>query len=161
MPSNSAPDNEKVKQWTLTNEASLQKTFAYLQSLFQPFVFPATPTMTIEAGLMKHSGGFEFPRLKTRCVILAAINQVGPLRQTAATLIEKFGSGPVAKGTGDHLALLRQKYPEAMRIIELPHNYHPTPPHHLRFPASTLSSAKPHSHLLQIQVMILPAEHSP
>jgi hypothetical protein len=116
------PDNEKVKQWTLTDEESLRKSLAYLQSLFQQFVFPATATMTSEVQLMKHSGGYEFPQLKTRCVILAATNQVGPLRETVATLIGKFGSITGPQATRNHLEWLRQNYPEAMRSIELPEN---------------------------------------
>lgn len=112
------PDNN-IKQWTLQNEDSLQKTLEYLQCLFQDFVLPATSTMTTEAELMKHTGGFEYPQLKTRSVILAATNQVSALRQTVATLLEKFGSGVVTQQTGDHLQMLRQKYPDIMRSIEL------------------------------------------
>jgi hypothetical protein len=36
------------------------------------------------------------------------------------TLIEKFGSGTAGKETREHLEMLRSKYPEAMRSIELP-----------------------------------------
>ena len=71
--------------------------------------------MTAEAGLMTHSGGFEYPQLKTRSVILAATNQVGALKEAVATLVEKFGT---AEGTRNHLELLRSKYPEAMRRVE-------------------------------------------
>jgi len=72
--------------------------------------------MATEADLMKHSGGFEYPQLKTRAVILAATNQVSALKETVATLMEKFGSG---EGTREHLELLRSKYPGAMHSIEL------------------------------------------
>jgi len=75
--------------------------------------------MTTEAELLKHSGGFKCPQLKTRAVILAATNQVSALKQTVSTLIEKFGSGVAGKGTREHLEMLRSKYPEAMRGIEL------------------------------------------
>lgn len=112
------PDKD-IKQWTLRDEESLQKTSAYLQFLFQRFVLPATSTMTTEVDLMKHTGGFEYPQLKTRSVILAATNQVNELRQTVAALLEKFGSGAVTQGVRDHLQLLRQSYPEAMSGIEL------------------------------------------
>jgi hypothetical protein len=114
-----APD-EKVKQWTLHDETSFRSTLVYLQSLFREFVLPATRTMTTEAELLKHTGGFEYPQLKTRSVILAATNQVGALKQTVAKLIEKFGSGVGADGTRDHLTMLRSKYPEAMHSVELP-----------------------------------------
>ena len=112
------PD-KNISQWILQDEGSLQKTLVYMQFLLQEFVFPATSTMTTEADLMKHTGGFEYPQLKTRCVILAATNQVSALRQTVATLLEKFGSGVVPQQTRDHLQLLRKKYPAAMRSIEL------------------------------------------
>jgi hypothetical protein len=112
------PDKD-IQQWTLRDEDSLQKTLAYLQNLFRDFVFPATRTMTTEASLLKHSGGFEYPQLKTRTVILAATNQVSDLRQAVATLMEKFSSGVVSEGTRDHLQLLRSKFPEPMRGIEL------------------------------------------
>jgi hypothetical protein len=115
------PDNG-AQQWTLSDEDSLQVTLAYLQILFRDFVLPAATTMTTEAELLKHSGGFEFPQLKTRAVILAATNQVSALKQTVSTLIEKFGSGIAGKGTREHLEMLRSKYPEAMRGIELPAN---------------------------------------
>ena len=111
------PD-KNIQQWTLQDEDSLQLTIEYLQNLLRVFVFPATRTMTTEAELLKHSGGFEYPQLKTRTVILAATNQVSALKQTVAALVEKFGSGRVAEATRDHLQLLRSKYPEAMRAIE-------------------------------------------
>ena len=111
------PDKD-IKQWTLRDEGSLQKALAYLQSLFREFVLPATRTMTTEASLIKHSGGFEYPQLKTRAVIYAATNQVSDLRQAVATLMEKFGSGVGAEGTRDHLQLLRSTFPGAMRGIE-------------------------------------------
>jgi hypothetical protein len=68
--------------------------------------------MTTEAELLKHSGGFEYPQLKTRSVILAATDQVSSLKQTVAVLMEKFGSGVIAEGTRDYLELLRSKYPQ-------------------------------------------------
>lgn len=111
------PDKQ-VKQWTLTDDNSLHQTLEYLRNLFTTFVFPAARSMTTEAELLEQSGGFEYPQLKTRAVILAATNQVDALRQTVAALIEKFGSGIGAEGARDHLALLRSKYPEAMRSIE-------------------------------------------
>ena len=111
------PD-KNIQQWTLRDEDSLQQTAGYLQNLLWAFVFPATRTMTTEAELLQHSGGFEYPQLKTRTVILAATNQRTALKQTVSILIEKFGSGVVAEGTRDHLKLLRSKYPEAMRAIE-------------------------------------------
>jgi hypothetical protein len=112
------PDNDTIKQWTLRDEDSLQQVLAYLQNLFRMFVLPATSTMTTEAELLKHSGGFECPQLKTRAVILAATNQMDALKETVAELIEKFGSGVVAERTRDHLALLRSQFPEVMRSIE-------------------------------------------
>jgi len=111
------PD-KNIQQWTLRDEDSLQQTAGYLQNLLQVFVFPATRTMTTEAELLKHSGGFEYPQLKTRAVILAATNQVSALKQAVAALVEKYGSGVVAEATRDHLTLLRSKYPEAMHSIE-------------------------------------------
>lgn len=111
------PDKD-IQQWTLSDQDSLRNTLKYLQDLFLKFVLPATKTMTTEAELLKHTGGFEYPQLKTRAVILAATSQVDALRQTVATLIEKFGSGVVAAGTRDHVELLRSKYPEVMRSIE-------------------------------------------
>lgn len=112
------PD-KNIQQWTLRDEHSLRQTFAYLRNLFQAFVLPATRTMTTETELLKHSGGFLYPQLKARAVILAATNQVSALKQTVATLIEQFGTGVVAAGTREHLELLRAKYPEEMRSIEL------------------------------------------
>ena len=109
-----------IQQWTLSDEDSLRVTLAYLQILFRDFVLPAVMTMTTEADLLKHSGGFEYPQLKTRAVILAATNQVSALKQIVSTLIEKFGSGIAGKKTGEHLEMLRSKYPEAMCSIELP-----------------------------------------
>jgi hypothetical protein len=109
-----------AQQWTLSDEDSLQVTLAYLQTLFRDFVLPAATTMTTEAELLKHFGGFEYPQLKTHAVVLAATNQVTALKQTICTLIEKFGSGSAGKGTREHLEMLRSKYPEVMRGIELP-----------------------------------------
>jgi Domain of unknown function (DUF4304) len=109
-----------IQQWTLSDEDSLRITLAYLQILFRDFVLPAVMTMTTEADLLKHSGGFEYPQLKTRAVILAATNQVSALKQIVSMLIEKFGSGIAGKKTGEHLEMLRSKYPEAMCSIELP-----------------------------------------
>ena len=110
-----APD-KNIQQWSLRDEESLQQTLAYLHSLFREFVLPAAKMMVTEADLIKHSGGFEYPQLKTRAVILAATNQLNSLKLAVATLVEKFGS---SEGTRDHLELLRAKYPEAMRSIEL------------------------------------------
>jgi len=114
-----APERS-VKQWTLRDETSFRSSLAYLQNLFQEHVFSATLTMTTEAELLNHTGGFEYPQLKTRSVILAATNQASALRQAVAKLIENFGSGSVASGTQDHLTMLRSKYPDAMRSVELP-----------------------------------------
>jgi ribose 1,5-bisphosphokinase PhnN len=75
--------------------------------------------MTTETELLNHTGWFEYPQLKARSVILAATNQTASLKQTVATLIERFGSGVVADGTRAHLQALRVRYPEAMRSIEL------------------------------------------
>jgi len=111
-----APD-KTIKSWALRDEISFQATFSYLQSLFQDFVLPATKSMSTNAQLLEHSGGFEYPQLKTRTVILASTNQVDALRLTVATLIERFG-GTVADGIKDHLQLLRSKYPDVMRQIE-------------------------------------------
>ena len=108
-----------ISKWSLRDENSLKQTLAYLKSLFQDFVLPATSTMTTEDALMTHSGGFDYPQLKTRTVILAATNQVSDLRQAVAMLTEKFGSGVVAQGTREHLKLLRSTFPGAMRGIEL------------------------------------------
>jgi hypothetical protein len=113
-----SPDKH-IQKWTVRDEDGLQQTFAYLHTLFAKFVLPATKTMTTEADLIKHNGGFEYPQLKTRTVIFAATNQVSSLKIALATLIEKYGSGVVAKGTADHLDLLRSLYPEAMRKIEI------------------------------------------
>jgi len=112
------PDKD-VRQWTLTDADSLRQTLAYLRHLFQEFVLPATRTMITETELLKHTGAFEYPQLKTCTVILAATNQVTALKQTIATLMEKFGAGVVAEGTREHLEALRLRYPEAMRSIEL------------------------------------------
>jgi len=112
------PD-KKIQQWTLSDADSLRQTLAYLRHLFQEFVLPATRTMTTETELLKHTGGFEYPQLKTRSVILAETSQVSALKQTIDTLMEKFGSGVVAEGTREHLEALRSRYPEAMRRIEL------------------------------------------
>lgn len=111
------PD-KNIQQWSLRDEDSLRHTLAYLQNLFREFVFPATRTMTKEIDLLKHTGGFEYPQLKARSVILAATNQIGALRETIARLIERFSSGLAAENTRTHLELLRAKYPEAMRGIE-------------------------------------------
>jgi hypothetical protein len=111
------PD-KSIKQWTLRDEDSLRSTLTYLQGFFREFVLPATKTMTTEAELLKHTGRFEYPQLKTRAVILAATNLSDDLKQTVATLMEKFGSGSVAAGTREHLEMLRFKYPETMRGIE-------------------------------------------
>jgi hypothetical protein len=111
-----APDKTK-RSWTLRDEASFQATFSYLQKLLQEFVLPATKSMTTNAELLEHTGGFEYPQLKTRAVILASTDQIDSLRLTVATLIEKFG-GTVADGIQEHLQLLRSKYPDAMRQIE-------------------------------------------
>jgi len=109
------PDKD-IKQWTLRDEESFQETYDYLRLLFEGFVLPTTSTMTREADLMKHTGGFEYPQLKTRSIVLAATSEINDLRRTVATLIEKFGT---AQGMREHLELLRQSYPEAMRSIEL------------------------------------------
>jgi Domain of unknown function (DUF4304) len=116
-----APE-KNIQQWTLRDETSFQITLAYLQTLFRESVFPATRTMTTEAELLKHTAGFEYPQLKTRSVILAETNQVSALKQTVAKLIEKFGSGTGANSTRDHLTMLRSKYPEVMRSVELPND---------------------------------------
>jgi hypothetical protein len=108
-----------VQHWTLREERDAGDVLAYLQNLFREFVIPATRTMTTEVELLSHSGGFEYPQLKTRSVIFAATNQVNALRQTIATLIEKFGSGLVAEDTQEHLNVLRSMYPDPMRDIEL------------------------------------------
>jgi hypothetical protein len=62
-----------------------------MQDLFREFVLPATRTMTTEAELLKHTGGFEYPQLKTRTVILAATNQVDDLRQAVALSWRNLG----------------------------------------------------------------------
>jgi hypothetical protein len=111
------PD-KNIQKWTLRDEDSLKQTLAYLHRLFRDHVLPATRTMTTEADLMEHTGGFEYPQLKTRAVILAATNQIGALKECVATLLEKFASGTVAEGTRDHLGFLRSKYPAAMHGIE-------------------------------------------
>ncbi len=111
-----APD-KTIKSWTLRDEASFRATLSYLQKLFQEFVLPATKSMTTNAELLEHTGGFEYPQLKTRAVILASTNQIDALRLTVATLIEKFG-GTVVDGIHEHLRLLRSKYPDVMRQIE-------------------------------------------
>jgi hypothetical protein len=110
--------DRNIKSWTLRDEDSFQITFSYLHNLFQEFVLPATKTMTTNTELLKHTGGFEYPQLKTRAVILASTDQVDALRQAVATLVEKFGTGPGAVGTREHLHLLRSKYPDVMRRIE-------------------------------------------
>jgi hypothetical protein len=109
--------DKTIKSWNLRDESSFQATFCYLQRLFQEFVLPATKSMTTNAGLLKHTGGFEYPQLKTRTVILASTDQVDALRLTVATLIEKFG-GTGADGIQEHLQLLRSRYPDVMRQIE-------------------------------------------
>jgi hypothetical protein len=91
-----APD-KTINSWTLRDEASFQATYSYLYKLFQEFVLPATSSMTTNAELLKHTGGFEYPQLKTRAVILASTAQIDALRQTVATLIAKF-AGTVAVG---------------------------------------------------------------
>jgi len=111
-----APDKTK-RSWTLRVEASFHAAFSYLQKLFQEFVLPATKSMTTNAELLEHTGGFEYPQLKTRAVILASTDQIDALRQTIGTLIEKFG-GTVADGIQEHLRLLRSKYPDVMSQIE-------------------------------------------
>lgn len=111
-----APD-KTIKSWTLRDEASFQAAFSYLQELFQEFVLPATKSMTTNAELLEHTGGFEYPQLKTRALILASTDQIDALRLTVATLIEKFG-GTVSDGIQEHLRLLRSKYPDVMRQIE-------------------------------------------
>jgi hypothetical protein len=113
------PD-KTISQWALRNEDSLRSTLTYLDNLFREFVLPATRTMMTEAELLKQPGGFEYPQLKTRAVILAATDQTDALRQTVATLIERFASSPVAARTREHLEVLRSRYPQAMRNIELP-----------------------------------------
>lgn len=111
------PDKE-VKQWTLKDEASMRSTLTYLQILFREFVLPATKTMLTEAEFLQHTGGYEYPQLKTRTVILAATDQVSALKHAVDNLLKKFGSGVAAKATRDHLTSLRSQYPEAMRGIE-------------------------------------------
>ena len=111
------PDKQ-IQQWTLTDDNSLRQTLEYLRNLFTMFVFPATKSMITEAGLLEQWDSSGYPQLKTRTVIFAETNQLSALRQTVAELMEKFGSGIGAEGTRDHLALLRSKYPEAMRSIE-------------------------------------------
>lgn len=112
------PDKH-IKQWTLRDADSLRQALVYLRNLLQQFVLPATKTMTTEIELLKHNGGFEYPQLKTRAVILAATDQISALKQTVATLMEKFGSGLVAEQTRNHLERMRLQYPEVMRRIEL------------------------------------------
>jgi hypothetical protein len=107
-----------IQSWTLRDENDTRDVLVYLQRLFREFVFPSTKTMTTDAGLLSHTGGFEYVQLKARCVILAATNQVNALQQAVATLIERFGSGVVAEGTRTHLELLRSKYPGPMHSIE-------------------------------------------
>jgi hypothetical protein len=111
------PDKD-IQQWTLRDEHSLEQTLKYLRSLFAEFVLPATKLMATEADLIKHTGGFEYPQLKTCTVIFAATNQINALRESVAKLIEKFSSGVVAEGTRKHLELLRSEYPEAMHKVE-------------------------------------------
>jgi len=117
-----APDKE-ITNWTLCDEASFQTTFSYLHRLFQDFVLPATKSMTTNTELLKHTGGFEYPQLKTRAMILASTAELDDLRWTVATLIEKFGTGRAAVGTQEHLQLLRSRYPEVMHQIEASRNY--------------------------------------
>lgn len=70
-----------VQQWTLRGESDAGNVLVHLQRLFREFVIPATRTMTTESELLNHSGGFEYPQLKARSVILAATNQMTALRQ--------------------------------------------------------------------------------
>jgi Domain of unknown function (DUF4304) len=113
--------DKTIKSWTLRDEASFQATLSYLQKLFEKFVLPATKSMMTNAELLEHTGGFEYPQLKTRAVILASTDQIDTLRLTVATLIEKFG-GTVADGIQEHLRLMRSKYPDVMRQIEVSGN---------------------------------------
>lgn len=108
-----------IQKWTLRDESDTSDVLVYLESLFREFVLPATKTMTTDAELLNHSGGFEYVQLKARSVILAATNQVNALQQAVATLIERFGSRVVAEATRTHLELLRSKYPGPMHSIEL------------------------------------------
>jgi hypothetical protein len=111
------PDKH-IHQWTLCDTDRLRITLTYLRTLFGASVLPAITRLTVEGELLNHSGRFEYPQLKVRSVILAARSHTSALRETVSTLIEKFGSGVVSKGTREHLELLRSKYPEAMRGIE-------------------------------------------
>jgi hypothetical protein len=114
---NFGPD-KAISQWVLSDERSLHSTLGYLKNLFVMHVLPATRTMMTDSELLQRTGGFEYPQMKARAVILAATNQVDALRQIIARLIDTFGSGPFAGGTRKHLELLRSKYPDAMSEIE-------------------------------------------
>ncbi|MGB9417577.1 MAG: DUF4304 domain-containing protein [Acidobacteriaceae bacterium] len=111
--------DKSIEKWTLRDENGAGDVLAYLQRLFREFVFPSTKTMMTDIELLNHTGGFEYLQLKARSVILAATNQISPLQQAVAMLIEKFGSGAVAVATRTHLELLRSKYPSAMHSIEI------------------------------------------
>jgi hypothetical protein len=52
------PD-KNIQKWTLRDENDTRDVLAYLQRLFREFVLPATKTMTTDAELLNHSGGFE------------------------------------------------------------------------------------------------------
>jgi hypothetical protein len=75
--------------------------------------------MTSETQLLEFTGGFEYPQLKTRCIIFAETGRLDDLKQAVAVLIQKFGSGRGATNVVEHIELLRTQYPEAMRAIEL------------------------------------------
>ncbi|SRR5712691_11265917 len=100
--------------WTLSNEASYDSALAEVAGLITEKAVPIVKDHLTEDGLLelwcKTLGGFEYPRLKEKSILLAERNEFDQLPSIFLRIREICRGGAEAEGAERHIAEVRRRY---------------------------------------------------
>jgi Domain of unknown function (DUF4304) len=100
--------------WTLSDEASYESVMIEVQKLITEKAVPIIKDHLTEGGLLalwgKILGGFEYPRLKEKSILLAERNEFDDLPRIFARIREICHGGSAEEGAERHIAEVEERF---------------------------------------------------
>jgi hypothetical protein len=105
--------------WALSDEASFHPIFAEVETLLVEKAVPMIKNHLTEEQLLalwgENVGGFEYPMLKHKSILLAERGETAQLPRIFERIREICRGGPAHKHAEQHIALLKQRFNTALQ----------------------------------------------
>ena len=111
--------------WTLSDEASYVPVFAEVKELIADRAVPIVKDHLTEETLLtlwgKNVGGFEYPMLKHKSILLAELGRFPELPAVFERIREICRGGLAESGAEQHIGQIRERFSLGCSVAQFPH----------------------------------------